>query len=46
MEPEDLRIEEEHIRELIDRLVASGAPQPLDTLTEWFIGIVIERASR
>lgn len=45
MEPQEFRIEEEHIRELIDRLVQSGAPQTLDTLTQWFIGIVIERSS-
>lgn len=43
MEPRELNIEEPDIRALIDRLVQSGAPQTLDTLTEWYIGIVIQR---
>jgi len=43
MEPEELRIEETDMRELVDRLVRVGAPQTLDALTDWYIGIVIER---
>lgn len=45
MEPEELRIEEADIRELVDRLVRVGAPQALDSLTDWYIGIVVERVS-
>ena len=45
MEPEELRIAEADIRELVDRLVRVGAPQTLDTLTDWYIGIVVERVS-
>ncbi|MDP9382478.1 MAG: hypothetical protein M3Q29_20530 [Chloroflexota bacterium] len=43
MEPQELRIEEGDIRALIERLVTSGTPQTLDALTEWYIGIVIQR---
>ncbi len=43
MAPEELRIEETDMRELVDRLVRVGAPQTLDALTDWYIGIVIER---
>ena len=45
MEPEELRIAEADIRELVDRLVRVGAPQTLDALTDWYIGIVVERVS-
>lgn len=43
LEPQELRIEEADIRALIERLVQTGAPQPLDTLAEWYIGVVIQR---
>ncbi|MDP9352011.1 MAG: hypothetical protein M3P51_10790 [Chloroflexota bacterium] len=43
MEPRELNIEEADIRELVDRLVQSGAPQTVETLSEWYIGIVIQR---
>ncbi len=43
LEPDELRIEEADMRELVERLVRVGAPQTLDTLTDWYIGIVIER---
>lgn len=45
MEPEELRIEEADMRELVDRLVRVGAPQTLGTLTDWYIGIVIQRVA-
>ncbi len=45
MEPEELRIEEADIREVVDRLVRVGASQTLDTLTDWYIGIVVQRVS-
>ncbi|ACZ41871.1 hypothetical protein Tter_0954 [Thermobaculum terrenum ATCC BAA-798] len=42
----DLRIEEEDISTLIQRLAESGNPQNIDTLTDWYIQIVIERLRR
>lgn len=42
-EPQEVRIEEADVRALIDRLVQSGAPQTLDTLTAWYVGILAER---
>ena len=45
MEPPELRIEESDVRALIDRLVLTGAPQDLDTLTEWFVRILVQRES-
>jgi len=42
----DLRIEEEDISTLIQRLADSANPQNIDTLTDWYIQIVIERLRR
>lgn len=33
------------MRALIARLVASGAPHTTETLTEWYLGIVIRRVA-
>lgn len=43
MEPRELNIEEADIRELLERLVQSGVPQTVETLSEWYISIVIQR---
>ena len=43
MEPEELRIEEADIRALIDKLVQTGVPQTLDTLSQWYVQIVTNR---
>lgn len=45
MEAQELRIDEAEIRELIDWLAASGVPQTLDVLTEWYIEVITRRAS-
>lgn len=45
MEEEELRIEEADVRELIERLMQSGAPQTLDALTEWYLDIVVKRVA-
>lgn len=45
MEAQDLQIEEVDIRELVARLVESGEPQSLDTLTEWYVEVLVRRAT-
>ncbi len=45
MEAQELNVDEAHVREIIERLIASGAPQGIETLTQWFIGAVINQRS-
>ncbi len=43
MHEHELHIEEADIRRLIERMVQTGTPQTLDSLTEWYVEAVLDR---